>query len=433
MATAELAGDVPRGIGAARSDGSVLARAGRWVWSTRPFTIAVLSLLSGLVASSLVLVLSIEELRHSWGSFFSHPLGTLDDTRAFLWNAYGGLLRGAVGSPSTWADAVRNPSTESWATAARPLGNTITSSVPLVIGGLGLSVAYRSGVFNIGGRSQLVGGAVLASWAGFSFPSMPAIVHVPMALAAGIVGGALMGLLPGLLKAWTGASEVIVTIMMNYVAANLLVYLLTSTFFQNSRAGSTAPTGRITLPSARLPMLFGDRVGINLGLIVAIVSVIVVAVFLTRSRLGFELQMAGASRDAARVAGLSQARVYVVALVLSGGIVGLAGAVQVLGTTGQLQSTFGGELGALVLVVALVGRSSPTGVVFAGVLYGALQAGGLTMQLEAGVSYQLVGVFQALIVLFVTAPALVAAIYRLRQGGPSSEMFTTSMSAGWSA
>jgi len=389
-----------------------IVRAARWAWTTRPSTIAVLSLVSGLIASSVVLVASAQVTRDAWSQIFHDPWATIRTTFDFLGTAYAALARGAVGSP-------------------KAIGTSLTSAVPLVIGGIGLSLAFRAGVFNIGGRSQLVGGAVLASWVGFGIHGLPAPLHVALGLAAALVGGALAGLIPGLIRALTGASEVIVTIMMNYVAANLLVYLLTSTFFRNSRAGSTAPTGRVTLPSARLPKLFDNHIGIDLGLVVAVIVVAASVVFLNRSRLGFELQMAGAGRGAAAVAGLREGRTYIIALVLSGAVVGLAGGVQVLGVSTQLQSNFGGDLGALVLVVALVGRSTPGGVVFAALLYGALQSGGLQMQLDANVSYQLVGVFQSTIVLFITAPALVAAIYRLRQGGPASELFTTSMSAGW--
>jgi simple sugar transport system permease protein len=165
--------------------------------------------------------------------------------------------------------------------------------------------------------------------------------------------------------------------------------------------------------SARLPRIFGSSIAINLGLVIAVLAVAAAAVMLNRSRLGFELQIAGASKGASRIAGISQAKVYLVALTVSGGIIGLAGAVQMLGVTGQLQTTFGGDLGYLAILVAFVGRSRPGGVALAALLYGALQSGGLSMQFATGISYQLTNVIQALIVFFVTAPALVAAIYRL--------------------
>jgi ABC-type uncharacterized transport system permease subunit len=138
-------------------------------------------------------------------------------------------------------------------------------------------------------------------------------------------------------------------------------------------------------------------------------------VLLNRSRLGFEFQIAGASKAAARVAGIRQARVYIGAFALSGAIVGLAGGVQILGVTQQLQTGFGADIGYLAILVAFVGGNRPLGIVLAALLYGALQSGGLTMQFSSGISYQLTSVIQALIVLFVTAPALIAGIFRLRR------------------
>jgi general nucleoside transport system permease protein len=379
--------------------------------STNRAVVFVLSLFSGLVVSSVVIVLSTAQLRDTWSGLFGHPGDTLSTNFHFLGQAYGALLRGAVADPDSFRTAFADPTSANWAHAFLPISNTVVSSVPLVIAGLGLSVAYRSGAFNIGGQSQLILGAVAASWVGFSFAGMPLALHVAFAAAA--AAGALAGLLPGALKAYTGASEVIVTIMLNYIAANFLTYLLSGTFFRISGQGDN-PVGRLTLPSATLGRIFGNSLPINAGVFVAIAVLVFVAVLLNRSRVGFEFQIAGASRRAAEVAGIPQAAVYLGAFALSGAIVGLAGAVQILGATRQLQTGFGGDIGYLAILVAFVGNNRPVGVALAGLLYGALQTGGLTMQFSSGISYQLTNVIQALIVLFVTAPALIAGLFRLR-------------------
>jgi general nucleoside transport system permease protein len=390
------------------------------LWSRQPAVIFILSLISGLFVSAVVIVFSTAQLRSAWGALFTDPGGTFATTFDFLGSAYGALLRGAIADPAAFSRAFAHPSAVTWSQAFTPIGNTIVAAVPLVIAGLGLAVAYRSGVFNIGGQSQVIMGGVGASWVGFSFAGMPWLPHVLLAFAAAAAGGALAGLIPGLLKAGTGASEVIVTIMLNYIAADFLTYLLSGTFFRVAGQGDN-PVGKVTVPSATLGRIFGPYLPVNTGLIVAALVVVFVTVLLNRSRLGFEFQIAGASKAAARVAGIRQAGVYIGAFALSGAIVGLAGGVQILGAAGQLQTGFGADIGYLAILVAFVGANRPLGVVLAALLYGALQTGGLTMQFSSGISYQLTSVIQALIVLFVTAPALIAGVFRLRsrRGGAS--------------
>jgi general nucleoside transport system permease protein len=398
-----------------RRPGAGRAVAGLDVLRTgHPAVIFVLALICGLFVSSIVIVVSTPQVRSAWGELFTDPGTTFAVTFDFLGSAYGALLKGAIANPAAFQHAFQYPSLATWSQAFTPLGNTIVSAVPLIITGLGLSIAYRSGAFNMGGQSQLILGAAAASWVGFSFTGMPWLPHILLAFAAAAVGGAIAGLIPGVLKAVTGASEVIVTIMLNYVAANLLTYLLSSTFFRQPGSGDN-PVGRVTVPSATLGRIFGPDLPVNTGFIVAILVVIFVALLLNRSRLGFEFQIAGASRAAARVAGIRQAWVYIGAFALSGAIVGIAGGVQVLGVTQQLQTGFGADIGYLAILVAFVGANRPLGVTLAALLYGALETGGLTMQFDSGISYELTSVIQSLIVLFVTAPALVAGIFWLRR------------------
>ena len=231
-----------------------------------PAVVLVLSLFLGLVVSSVVIVLSTPQLRGAWGSLFTSPGQAFSQTFRFLGSAYGALLRGALGDPAAFNRAFAHPSAATWSTAFLPLGNTLVSTVPLLITGLGLSIAYRSGAFNMGGQSQVIMGAVGASWVGFSFPGLPWPPHVLLAFASAGACGALAGLIPGVLKAFTGASEVIVTIMTNYIAANFLTFLLSGTFFRIQGQGDN-PVGRLTLPSARLGRILGPNLPVNAGLI----------------------------------------------------------------------------------------------------------------------------------------------------------------------
>jgi simple sugar transport system permease protein len=370
----------------------------------------VLSLIAGLVISSIVIVLSTADLRNAW---LDNPITGFTRSFDFLSQAYAGLLKGALGDPQMFQRAFENPSQATWTRALTPIGNSMTAAVPLIIASCGIAIAFRSGVWNMGGHYLLVCGAIGASWVGFSFVDMPWLPHMLLALAAGAVGGAIGGLVPGLLRAFTGAHEVIVTIMLNYVSGLLVIYLLTETFFKSGGSEGDNPTGRVTAESAALtPMVTGFPV--NAGIVVALVVVLFAMVLLDRSRLGFMLQISGESPHAARLAGIRPGFVYVVAFAISGAIVGIAGGVQVLGVTHQLQVGFGNDMGYLCILIAYLGHNRPKWVALAALFYGAVQTGGLTMQFETGISYQLTMVIQALIVLFVTAPALIAEIFRLR-------------------
>ncbi len=398
-----------------------------WLRTAHTSVIFICSLISGLFVGAVVIVLSVPASRSAWGQLFSHPGHTFSVTASTLSLAYGALLSGAFGTPTALGQAISHSSLATWSFALAPLGSTITTAVPLAISGMGLAIAYRTGVFNIGAASQLICGGVLASWVGFSLGSLPMPVHVALGLLAGGVGGALAGLLPGVLKVTTGANEVIVGIMMNYAMVAVLTYLISNTFF--SELAGASPEGRVTLPSGSLPYLFGSVVGIDSGVIVAAAALIFGWLLLTRSRLGFEFELFGGSPGAARLAGVRQRRVFITAFCVSGFVVGLAGGVEIIGVQHQLQSTFGGDLGVLAITVAFVGRNRPLGIVLASLLYGVLQTGGLNMQGMAGVSYQLSTVIEAIIVLFMIAPALVTELYRLRPAWSATG--SLSLSRGW--
>jgi simple sugar transport system permease protein len=242
----------------------------------------------------------------------------------------------------------------------------------------------------------------------------------------GLAAGAAWGYIPGILKARTGAHEVITTIMLNYVAAYLALYLLSTSVFR--RPGRTDPISEPVEVSARLPHLAGQNLRLHAGILVALLGAVAVAWLLGRSTWGFELRVAGANPSAAQTAGISVARATVLAMVLSGGLAGLAGANQVLGVQYTLAPGFSGGIGFEAITVALLGRANPFGVVVAALLFGALRAGGLQMQAVTGTPIDIVLVIQSLIVIFVAAPELVRAIWRIKaaRGGAGQPV-----SKGW--
>ena len=234
-----------------------------------------------------------------------------------------------------------------------------------------------------------------------------------MALIAGIAGGAIWGGIVGLLKARTGAHEVIVTIMLNYVAFYLVAYLLRTPGLLQA-PGSSNPKSPATKISAIFPELLGPSYNLTVGFILVIIATAYVWYLLNRSSLGFKFRAVGENPNAARVAGIDVKNMYVYAMLISGGLMGLAGANQVQAsiTTG-FGSGIDAGIGFDAITVALLGRSRPWGVFVAGILFGAFKAGGFTMQASQGVPIEIVLVVQSLIVLFIAAPPLVRAVFRL--------------------
>jgi simple sugar transport system permease protein len=299
-------------------------------------------------------------------------------------------------------------------TAIQPFSETLTEATPLLLGGLAVGLAFRAGLFNSGGQGQLIMGAICATYVGFSLDGPPVIAML-LAVLAGLAGGGAYGAIVGILKARTGAHEVIVTIMLNYVALAFLAWLIFTETFHNEEEAQ--PLSKSVSIDARLPHLLGDDLRVNAGLLFAAAAVGFCWWLLNRSTLGFQLRAVGANANAARTAGMSVGRSQIMAMLISGSLMGIVGATQVLGTANAnnaLTPQIDAGLGFTAITVALLGRASPIGTVFAALLFGALQAGGRSMQGNAGVSLEIVTVIQALIVLFVAAPPLVRGIFRLR-------------------
>ena len=288
------------------------------------------------------------------------------------------------------------------------ISETLTASIPLVLAGLGIGLAFRAGLFNIGAEGQMVIGGLAAAIASFSITGLPMAVHMPLVLVIGLVFGGIYAAIAGFLRAATGAHEVISTIMLNLISFRLLDYLLRQPFIQ--KEGRSDPISKAVLDTAELPRLLSfidPNLRLHLGLFLMLGAVALVYWLLFRSKLGFAFRISGENPDAARYAGIRAGMTIVIAMAIAGGLAGLAGAAQVTGVLGRATPGFTAGIGFDAIAVALLGRSHPVGILLAGILFGALEAGGRQMQVDAGVSIDMISIIQALIIIFVAAPLLV--------------------------
>lgn len=304
--------------------------------------------------------------------------------------AYGALLKGAFGSPVA-------------------IQRTLEKATPLVFAGLAVAFAFKAGLFNIGAQGQLLIGAIVAAWAGYAIEGLPAIIHAPLALLLGGLAGALYGAIPGALKVYTGAHEVIVTIMLNYVAINLTDYLADGPLKDMSPGNIVARTPKI-LPSAEIPMV-GH---VPLGFVIAVIAAVVVWWILWRTTLGYEIRTVGLNASAAQYAGIRVARLIILAMVISGFLAGLGGGVESLGIVGRFQPGFNAGLGFDGITVALLGKTHPFGTIPAAILLGAMRAGSSQMQFSADVAKEITDVITAFILFFVAADVIVRKLLRMR-------------------
>src|SRR5690348_3509084 len=309
--------------------------------------------------------------------------------------AYQGLWEGSLGRP-------------------RSISDTLVRTTPYIFGGLAVALGFKGGLFNIGVEGQITMGSLATAFVGYAVPGVPFPLHLILAVLAGFAMGAIWGGIPGILKAATGAHEVIVTIMLNYVAINLASYLLGGPMKDKNPAVAISQTAPI-LQSARLPMLLPDpQYRVHWGVVVGILAAVAVWWLLQKSTLGFEIRTVGANPHAARYAGISVGRTIVVLMALSGGLAGLAGAMDVVGLNYYYAAAFTSGYGFDSIAVALLGRSDPFGVLPSALLFGGLAAGSNRMQFLSQIPVDIIHLVQALVLIFVAAPAVIRWIYRLR-------------------
>ena len=381
-------------------------------------TVTVLAIVAGVVVGGLLIAFTDPSVLGKWGRFFSAPGAAVAAAWDSASGAYTAMFRGSILNVHTVSHAMHGGSITA---VFSPLSETLVRATPLMLAGLAVMIPFRCGLFNIGAAGQFIGGALVAGWIGFAV-QLPPVIHVVAALAGGCIGGALCGLLIGWLRARTGANEVITTIMFNYVAEYFLLYILGTKGFR--RKGHIDPISPVVHGTARLPHLLGGSLRLNAGIIVALLAAAATTWLLKRSTLGFEFRTVGANPDAARTAGMDVERVFIVVMVIGGLMAGLAGAGVVLGTDYTLTPLIYGTYGFDAITIALLGRGQPLGVVLASLLYGALQAGGVQMQAATQIPVDIVTVIEAVIVLFIAAPPLVRAIFRLRGQHSGAEAAT---------
>ncbi|MFK0403857.1 ABC transporter permease [Microbacterium sp. NPDC090225] len=375
--------------------------------------ISVLAVLIAVVVGSIMIAATNEEVQEAAGYFFARP----GDMIAAVWQAvsgaYAALFRGAI----------YNFNADDFATGIRPLTETLKFATPLIAAGLGVGLAFRAGLFNIGGQGQMLMAAAAGGYVATQI-DMPFPLHLIAAVIAGMVAAALWAGIAGFLKARTGAHEVITTIMLNHIAFYLLAWMLATQGILQA-PGSSNPKTAPMPDSAVLPSLLGDSYKLHWGFVVALAAVAFTWWLLERSSLGFRFRAVGENPAAARVAGINVGKMYFVVMLIAGALIGIAGISQILGTE---TSGFGGSIDAGIgfdaITVALLGRSSPIGILGAGLLFGAFKTGGFTMQSSQGIPIEIVLVVQSLIVLFIAAPPLVRAMFGLPQPGRPSRKKT---------
>ncbi|BCB80015.1 hypothetical protein GCM10022251_08060 [Phytohabitans flavus] len=395
------------------------------LWAANTVTVTILAVVLALVIGGILIIVSDPDVMAQYGYFTARPGDALQSSWEVVRDAYASLFKGAIVDPAAVSDWISGDG--GWERVFAPISETLTYTTPLVFTGLSVALAFRGGLFNIGAQGQAIVGVILAALAGFLIP-LPPVLHLIVALLAGALGGAIWGFIPGFLKARTGAHEVINTIMLNYVALYFLTWIIIQKGVQNPER-----TDAISKPvesSAQLPRLLGDNLRVHAGIILAVLVTWGVAWLLNRSTLGFELRAVGNNPDASRTAGISVTTTYIAVMVIAGALAGLGGANMVVGSTADaLTPLVVAQIGFDGILVALLGRVKPWGVALAALLFGALRAGGNTMQSVSSISLELVTVLQALIVIFIAAPALVKAIFRLRAA--RAARLSTSLAKGW--
>jgi len=364
-----------------------------------------------LVGAIFIIFTDIEVL----GGLLSDPIGALSLGVGRAATAYSALFRGAFGDPENIGKALAsNGDLKLWARALRPIVESIVASVPLIFVGLGVSVAFRTGIFHIGGAGQYTMGAVGGTIAALVFGAgvTPAPIAILLVMIFGIIGGAAWAFLPGYLKARVGASEVITTIMLNFIAGQF-VFFLVSNFEFIQKPPRIQPVSKELSQFVDLPGILPiAALRMDISIIIALLTAVAVSWFLFRSTRGFELRAAGLNLAAAKYAGIGAGTSIITAMLISGAISGLGGALVAVGTIKQLSPGIAGSVGFTAIAIALVGGTRPSGVVATALVFGLLQHGGSLMQVQTGIPIEMLLFIQALVIAFIAAPDLTLGILK---------------------
>jgi simple sugar transport system permease protein len=374
----------------------------------------ILAVFTGLVIGGIVIIISNDAALAAWKNFFNDPLAALGASVNAVAVGYGALFGGSLGRPERIMAALQayfaNGDTSLLPRAFYPITESLVTATPYIFAGLAVALGFRCGLFNIGAEGQFYIGALASAFIGYSIKGLPAYIHLPLAILGGALGGAIWGAIPGYLKARFGAHEVVNTIMMNWIAFRLSDWLLNGPM----KASGFRPVTPNIEASAELPRFFPDPLRFNWGFIFALVMAGLVYWFLFKTTLGFEIRAVGANPDASRYAGMSVTRNFVLVMILSGALAGLAGTVQVLGVDHWVGQGFSAGYGFDSIALALLGKSHPLGVVLAALLFGVLRGGATSMQSLARIPIDIISIIQGLVIIFIAAPAIIRWIYRIR-------------------
>ncbi len=370
--------------------------------------VPILAVLTGLIFGAIFIILTSENVYAAFGQSVGAGLA---ESWLTVSKAYVSLFTGSIGDPARILAALQSGDGLEIRRAFNPFLESLVASTPYIFAGLAVALGFRAGVFNIGAEGQIFIGAAAAAYVGYAVTGLPAILHIPLSLLAGALGGAAWGFIPGWLKAKTGGHEVINTIMMNYIAFRLSDWLLSGPL---KRPDSFNPVSPTIQPSAMLPRFFAEPIRFHLGFFIALGFAWLVYWFLFKTTWGFNLRTVGANPRAARYAGISVVFNIILAMTLSGALAGLAGANEVLGVNHNLAMAFSSGYGFDSIALALLGNSHPVGVVLASLLFGTLRNGATRMQVVSSIPIDIISILQAVILAFIAAPAIIRTIYRLR-------------------
>jgi general nucleoside transport system permease protein len=323
--------------------------------------------------------------------------------------AYTALVEGALLTSNGWID-------------------TFVRATPYILAGLAVGIGFKAGLFNIGAQGQFLMGALGAAAAAVALAGTPPVVAIPLTMLAGLATGGLYGFIPGWLKAYTGAHEVVVTIMLNYVALQVVSWAVTGPLRAPGATFARTPD----VGAAALPILFGPPGHqLHLGVLAALTAVPVLWWLLYRSTAGFQVRTVGANPDAARYAGMHPRLIITLTMTAAGMLAGLGGAIEIQGVQGYLPAAYATTVGFDAITVALLGRANPIGILLGALLLGALRAGAPLMQIKAGVPVQMIDILQGVILFFLAAELIVRHVFRLRQAeGGVDELKTVTASYG---
>lgn len=389
--------------------------------------VPALAVFTGLVIGGIVIAATDKGVAAAFGNFSADPGGVFKAIWSAIATAYGALFYGSLGSPREIIEGFRvyqsTGDNAALMKAIYPFTESLVTATPYIFAGLAVAIGFRCGLFNIGAEGQFFMGALGAAYVGYSIQGLPWFVHLPLAILGGALAGALWGAIPGYLKAKFGAHEVVNTIMMNWIAFRLSDWLLTGPMM----ASGFRPVTPNIQHSAELPRFFAEPLRFNWGFVLALVVAYLVYWFLFKTTLGFEIRAVGANPDGSKYAGMSVVRNFVLVMVVSGGLAGLAGAAQVLGVDHWVGQGFSAGYGFDAIALALLGKSHPLGVVLAAILFGILRSGATRMQSMAGIPIDIISIIQGLVIIFVAAPIIIRWLFRI----PVATTDKTVLTRGW--